>query len=104
MRDGEKGGWGGGEGDYIPIATLSPQKCTGLWCLPLAWRSTDRMFIPSKEPRFDLTSPRIDKMVSCVVTDSCSESEDTLFLATAVVVSLEFTQQSQTKEQKTHSN
>ena len=30
IRDGEKGGGGmevGGEGDYIPIATLSPPEC-----------------------------------------------------------------------------
>ena len=65
------------------------------WCLPLAWRLTDLMFGPGCH--FDLTLPRIDKMVSCEVTDSCHESpesEDKLFLPAAVTVSLEFTQQS----------
>ena len=39
-----------------------------------------------------LTSPRIDKMVFCVVTDSCSESEDKAFLpAIASAVKLELT-------------
>ena len=62
-------------------------------CSPLAWRSTDRMFTAghSKGCRFDLTSPRTDKMVSCVVTDSRSKSEDRAFLPDAVAANLEFT-------------
>ena len=47
--------------------------------------------VSSKRHHFDLTSPRIDKMVLCVVMDSRSESEDKLFLPAAVAVSLEFT-------------
>ena len=62
------------------------------WCLPLAWRLTELMFGPGCH--FDLTLPCIDKTVSCVVIDSCPESEDKLFLPAAVTVSLKFTQQS----------
>ena len=58
-------------------------------------------------PRYrsmDLISPRIDKIVSCVVTDSRCENEDKLFVPVAAAMSLEFSQQSQTNKQKTHSN
>ena len=47
---------------------------------------------------------RINKTVTCVVTDSRSESEDKLFLHAVVAESLQFTWQSQTKEQKIRSN
>ena len=60
--------------------------------------------VGSKRYRFDLTSPRTDKMVSCVVMDSRSKNENKLFLPAAIAVSLELTSQSQTKEQKTHPN
>ena len=56
-------------------------------------------------PRYrymDLT--KIDKMVSRMATDSRCESEDKLFLPAATAMSSEFSQQSQTNKQKTHSN
>ena len=75
-------------------------------CLPLAWCLTDLMFTPghSKAITSTLTLPWTDKMVSCVVTDWHSKSEDKLFLSTALTVSLEFLWQKPTKEQKTYLN
>ena len=48
--------------------------------------------------------PWVDKTVSRVLTGSCSESENKLFLPAAVAVSLKLMQKCQTEEQKTHSN
>ena len=44
------------------------------------------------------------KMVSCIVMGLHCKIEDELFFLAAIAVSLEFMQQSQMKEQKTHSN
>ena len=75
---------------YLAVTTCS-QPCWilrlhAMWrsqtVLALTWRSTDRISTPgiSKSCYFDLTSPRRHKTVSCVVTDSHSESEDKLSL------------------------
>ena len=52
----------------------------------------DQIFMPgyTKSCCFDLTSPGTDKMVSCLMTDSSSESEDKLFLLFGLCCYCEF--------------